>query len=207
MHWILDNGHGIDTKGKRSPDGKLLEYKFSRNIVKHLRDLLKNNNHIYHILVTEIEDVPLSERVNRINRYQKEHGDCILISIHGNAYGNGKEWTKPSGIETWCINQYAPSATFAKMFQENLFETLNPGKRYKDIWRNRGVKYCSPTKPFYILKNSNCPAILTENGFYTNQKECESMLLEVTQRIIAVAHYKSIVKIERSYEKISGSIV
>ena len=30
---LLDNGHGIQTLGKRSPDGKLLEYKYSREIV------------------------------------------------------------------------------------------------------------------------------------------------------------------------------
>ena len=26
MKILIDNGHGIDTKGKRSPDGRLLEY-------------------------------------------------------------------------------------------------------------------------------------------------------------------------------------
>ena len=27
---LLDNGHGEDTKGKRSPDGSLLEYAYTR---------------------------------------------------------------------------------------------------------------------------------------------------------------------------------
>ena len=27
MKILIDNGHGIDTKGKRSPDGRLLEYR------------------------------------------------------------------------------------------------------------------------------------------------------------------------------------
>ena len=32
--WILlDNGHGIQAPGKRSPDGTLLEYKYTREIV------------------------------------------------------------------------------------------------------------------------------------------------------------------------------
>lgn len=30
---LLDGGHGIQTPGKRSPDGKLLEYKYTREIV------------------------------------------------------------------------------------------------------------------------------------------------------------------------------
>ena len=30
MKILIDNGHGIDTKGKRSPDGRLLEYSVSK---------------------------------------------------------------------------------------------------------------------------------------------------------------------------------
>ena len=30
MKILIDNGHGIDTKGKRSPDGQLLEYAQNR---------------------------------------------------------------------------------------------------------------------------------------------------------------------------------
>lgn len=30
MKILIDNGHGIDTKGKRSPDGRLLEYAQNR---------------------------------------------------------------------------------------------------------------------------------------------------------------------------------
>ena len=33
LYVILDNGHGEDTPGKRSPDGKFREYKFNRVIV------------------------------------------------------------------------------------------------------------------------------------------------------------------------------
>ena len=30
MKILIENGHGIDTKGKRSPDGRLLEYTQNR---------------------------------------------------------------------------------------------------------------------------------------------------------------------------------
>lgn len=30
MKILIDNGHGIDTPGKRSPDGRLLEYATGR---------------------------------------------------------------------------------------------------------------------------------------------------------------------------------
>ena len=34
---ILDPGHGIDTPGKRSPDNRLLEYKYCREIVNEIK--------------------------------------------------------------------------------------------------------------------------------------------------------------------------
>ena len=32
MKILIDNGHGIETPGKRSPDGRLLEYRYTREI-------------------------------------------------------------------------------------------------------------------------------------------------------------------------------
>ena len=32
MKILIDNGHGVDTAGKRSPDGSLREYKYTREI-------------------------------------------------------------------------------------------------------------------------------------------------------------------------------
>lgn len=40
MKIFNDNGHGIDTPGKRSPDGRFLEYKFNLEIaVRIVSDL------------------------------------------------------------------------------------------------------------------------------------------------------------------------
>ena len=36
----LDAGHGIDTPGKRSPDGTLLEYEFNRDVANRIEDIL-----------------------------------------------------------------------------------------------------------------------------------------------------------------------
>ena len=36
---LIDPGHGIDTPGKRSPDGRFLEYLWNRQIVDLLIDL------------------------------------------------------------------------------------------------------------------------------------------------------------------------
>ena len=39
----LDNGHGVNTPGKCSPDKRLKEYQYAREIVKRLESKLKEN--------------------------------------------------------------------------------------------------------------------------------------------------------------------
>jgi len=53
-------------------------------------------------VVTENWDVPLSTRVSRINKWCKQFGagNCILISCHSNALGNGK-WMNARGWSIW----------------------------------------------------------------------------------------------------------
>jgi len=201
MHWIIDNGHGIDTKGKRSPDGSLLEFDFNRKVATFLFELLTINQIYYTELIPEISDseliknelgitatprslnsLGLKSRVSRVNKICRKNEDCVLISIHGNAYGEG--WTEPSGIETFINNQYNPAKPLAILFQSHLIEETG--------WRDRSVKYAN----FYILKHTICPAILTENGFYTNKEQCNLMKKEKIQYLIASAHFKAIQEIE-----------
>ena len=97
--WILlDNGHAKSTPGKRSPkfpDGKqFFEYEFSRDIVKRISEELKKLNINYKIVTPEVDtDIALTTRANRVNRYCEKLGktNCLLISIHANAAGMGKD--------------------------------------------------------------------------------------------------------------------
>ena len=64
---LLDNGHGENTQGKQSPDGLLKEYTYTREIVQRIYSSLKDLGYNPHILVPEINDIPLSIRVKRVN--------------------------------------------------------------------------------------------------------------------------------------------
>ena len=93
---LLDNGHAKSTLGKHSPlseDGKrFYEYEFARDIVKRITLELDKLHISYKIVTPEVDyDVPLSTRANRVNRYCTKLGkdNCLLISIHANASGNG----------------------------------------------------------------------------------------------------------------------
>ena len=100
---ILDAGHGINTPGKRSPDGRFREYKFNRIIVNAVAEHLRLRGYDVEILTPEETDIPLPDRVDRANRMTCQPGLPIqkvcIISIHANAAGNGSKWMKARG---WC---------------------------------------------------------------------------------------------------------
>ena len=163
---ILDNGHGIDTPGKRSPiwsnNTQLFEWKFNRNIVDYIIQYLQVANISYVKLVEETQDISLKDRVDRINSIFKEYKDkykVYLISVHGNAADNAPT---ANGIEVFTSIGETKSDIIAEVFYEKL---KNLGWKMRPNRSNKGGK----EENFYILKNSHCPAVLTENGFYTNE--------------------------------------
>lgn len=94
----LDNGHGVDTPGKCSPDKKLREYKYAREIVNMLADKLKANGYKVYIVTPEEKDISLKERCKRINKVCRENNNkAISISVHCNAAGCDGKWHSASG--------------------------------------------------------------------------------------------------------------
>ena len=85
---LIDNGHGAETPGKRSPDGSLREYAWAREVARMACDLLQAEGYNARLLVPEDRDVSLAERCRRANKYDKR--DTILISIHNNVAAPGE---------------------------------------------------------------------------------------------------------------------
>jgi len=186
--WILDNGHGIDTPGKRSlplSNGKqFFEYRFNRDVVDYMMLLLDASGYDAVRLVPEEHDVPLSMRVSRANSIALSRL-CILVSVHSNAYGNGNRFTVPRGIETYYFESSDEGEMLAEVFQENLVQTTG--------WRDRGVR----AERFYILKHAVMPSVLTETGFYSNREQLEYLLDSDWRIRIAEAHVEAICEIEQ----------
>lgn len=72
MKVILDNGHGRDTAGKRSPDGRLREYAYTREMARRIAQDLKRQGIDVSLLVPEDTDVPLKERVERATEFMRK---------------------------------------------------------------------------------------------------------------------------------------
>jgi N-acetylmuramoyl-L-alanine amidase len=190
--WILDNGHGNNTPGKRSPvwsDGsQLFEWEFNRDIVDRIAYTLSCRNDIrFHVLVPEENDISLSERVERVNTLVKTNFNSILVSIHANA-GGGHGW------EVWTAVSSAISAAdrVAKVF------FAEACKEFPESHMRVGTSVNEPHKEanFTILKNTICPAILTENFFYDNEEECRMMMTSGFRQRVANMHILGILKVE-----------
>jgi N-acetylmuramoyl-L-alanine amidase len=187
---ILDNGHGMETPGKRSPvwsDGKqLFEYEFNRDIVRRIEGALNERGIANVVLVPEWNDIPLTDRVKRANEIAKGNkGGAILISVHANA-GGGTGWevyTSPGQTKA------DPLATILYNEAEKEFAP--------DCWKMRADHSDGdPDKEsnFYILTKTSCPAMLSENFFMDTEKDCRFIMSAEGRQRVANVHVRAIEK-------------
>ena len=192
MKVLIDPGHGIDTPGKRSPDGQFLEYLWNRQVADLLLERLVAMGIDASLVVTETNDVTLRNRVNRVNTICNKVGasNVLLVSIHANAAGNGSSWQNAKGWSCYTSKGKTKSDQAAECLYDAFEEEFPERKIRKDL--SDGDKDWEEN--FYVLEKSRCPAVLLENFFYDNKEECAWMLQEETKRRIASAAAKGIAK-------------
>ncbi len=184
---ILDNGHGVETPGKRSPmyGGKqLMEYEFNRDVVQRIATQLLPLGIVHKILVPELSDISLQERCRRANAIHDGHpGGAILISVHANA-GGGTGWECFTSVGRTKADAYAnilceaAKAAFPEFRMR--FDTTD-GDLDKE-------------SQFYILAHTKCPAVLTENFFMDTEKDLVFIMSESGRQRVADMHVTAIKK-------------
>ena len=190
MKILIDNGHGVDTKGKRSPDGRLLEYAENRLLAGRIVSALKAQGHDAELLVPEDNDVSLFQRCDRVNRFCYALGkeNVILVSIHCNAAGKGDRWYNATG---WCAYT-TPKDTPADRLATCLYNAAQihiPDQRLRmDLTDGDPDIEAS----FYLLRHTSCPAVLTENLFMDNQADVEYLLSDIGQTNLVNLHVTGI---------------
>lgn len=168
MKILIDNGHGAETPGKRSPDGTLLEYAWNRATARMICDIMQAEGYDAQLLVPEQYDVSLAERCRRANRYDKR--DTILVSIHVNASGKGDKWMTARGWRIITTRGITEADRLAECIWQRANETfkapLSVGSYSNQIyghdWENN----------LYILLHTYCPTVLIENFFMDNKEDC-----------------------------------
>ncbi|WP_243290513.1 N-acetylmuramoyl-L-alanine amidase [Bacillus sp. FJAT-47783] len=177
MKIAIDAGHGYETKGKQTVDG-MKEYEFNRSVAHHLKAELKKFKQV-NVFFTHSDDrdVPLQMRTKIANDLDVH----LFLSIHANAYGDGKHWNDVHGIETYIYPSRPKEAEkLAKKIQREL--VLATGRK------DRGVK----TANFHVLRETKMTAVLCECGFMTNQQEAALLKSESYRQTCAKALARSI---------------
>jgi N-acetylmuramoyl-L-alanine amidase len=195
---ILDNGHGITTPGKRSPDGNFREYKWCRDFVKLLKYELEEWGYNVALLVPEDDDISISARIVRANKLCDAYGvsNCILISIHNNAAGNGDKWYNVTGFEAYT----SPGRTKSDTLAEFIYEEIE--REGIKVRKDEADGDADKEATFSILSKTRCPAMLTENMFMDSERDVEFLNSDEGKDKLLKAH---IIAIRRYFEDFSGT--
>ena len=195
MKVILGTAHGSNVGGKCSPDKSIREYQWSREMCLMSKERLVELNIDCVIDILEPVEKSLNYRAQLVNKIVREsNDDCVYISVHLNAAGNDGKWHTASG---WTVYVYNKCSAKSKALALSLFDVAEE----KDLFGNR----CLPKTGYYtanfcVLRETICPAILTENLFQDNKKEVEYLLSQEGKENICDLHVKGILKyIENNY--------
>ena len=175
MKILIDPGHGLNTPGKRSPDGTFLEATYNRKIAKRIVAELQNKGYDAELLVPEDEDISLNERVRRVNAHCQALGksNVILVSIHVNAAGDGTQWMNATGWSCYTCKGQTESDRLADCFYKAAEQILKNQVIRTDYARDGDPDW---EENFYILRHTQCPAVLIENFFMDNKQDLAYLL-------------------------------
>ena len=196
---IIDNGHGFDTAGKCSPDKRLLEYKYTREIAMMLSAELKKKGVYTSLIVPENNDVPLSLRVRRVNFLCTQYGadNCCFVSIHCNACPpNDNKWHSARGWSAWT----SVGQTKGDMLGQAMYEAaekvlaVNYAKTKPStmIRRDKSDGDDDFEANFTVLRYTKCAAVLTENLFQDNKDDVDYLLSPQGKSDIVELHVQGI---------------
>jgi N-acetylmuramoyl-L-alanine amidase len=195
---VLDPGHGGNDPGTTNRAFRFQEKTLTLDVAQRLRRDLERRG--YRVALTRSSDVRLKrtqaadlrERAERANRL----GADLFVSIHFNALPNHP---KVQGVETYSLTAAGQRSTASPRLALG-DSKAHPGNRH-DHWNtvlagtlqrslvdglkatDRGLKRAR----FGVLRPVNCPAVLVEAGFLSNQAEARKIGTEAYRQQIAEA--------------------
>lgn len=186
---ILGTAHGSNVAGKRSPDGRLREYAYSRDICRRVQAGLQAKGVKVFIDIPEDIEQSLNGRVRRVNALCAQYGgagNCIYVSIHNNAAGADGKWHTARGFCVYCYTSgSSASKALAGTFAKHAKELNLKGNR---AWPT--TQYY--TAGFAVLRDTICPAVLTENLFQDNEDDVDFLLSDEGKAKITQLHVEAI---------------
>lgn len=188
--FLLDPGHGgvIDgipqTAGKRSPDwekGILYEGVSNRDLAQRVKSKCEKAGISAVILVPELIDISLKERVKRANIYK----NAIFLSLHSDAFNQ----EKASG---WSAYTY-----YGQTDSDKVATILYKHAKKAKLKLREDNSDGDPDKEanFYVLKNTSMPAVLVESLFMTNKDDYKTLTNEEGRENLANVIFNTIKEI------------
>jgi N-acetylmuramoyl-L-alanine amidase len=199
---ILGTAHRLREPGKMSPDGKLREAVWSREIILDLKAKLQEYGVTTYIDYPDF-DLPktmqtpsvrlerqreLALRVNEVNSICDRYGvkNVLYVSIHLNAAGSDGKWHDASG---WQVCVSPEGSFFSRLLADKLFDTARKhGLKVRQPFATR--KYWEQS--LYVLNRTHCPAVLTENLFMDNKNDAGFLLSEEGRHEMERIHLEGI---------------
>lgn len=200
---VLGTAHLESTSGKRSPDGRLREAVYSREIVEDVEAMLTGYG--YNVAVDyrnmrEDESMrAMSKTMNQTNRelmYRVKQVNAICekfpdrtlyVSIHVDAIGADGKWHDANG---WSVRVSPKASNNSKVLANLLYDAA--GKHGLNVRKPSNTqKYW--VQNLYVLNKTSCPAVLTENLFQDNRKDVDFLLSDMGRHHIARLHVEGII--------------
>ena len=156
---VIDPGHGGSDSGAIGPN-KTQEKTITLAVAKNVKTLLESAG--AKVLMTRQTDVdvygPNASGVDELGartRVANNNKADVFVSIHINAFSN----PTVGGIATY----YYRNSGYGAMLAQNIQDNLDKVEGFQD----RGISSAG----FYVVKNTQMPAVLTELGFISNPNE------------------------------------
>lgn len=152
----------------------------------------------------------LSYRVKRVNELCRQYGtaNCLYVSIHVNAAASDGKWHGAGGWCCYTSRGRTRGDVLADCMYDAAIANMRPYIDIIDEGKRRG-EYTEKQTPFrmdmsdgdrdfesdlYVLKHTNCPAVLTENLFQDNRRDVQFLTSDEGRHAIARLHVEGILR-------------
>ena len=216
--------HTGRTPGKCSPDGTFSEAEFSRELCRRVAARVSSlgiNAFIdfdaldpdpaWHSSRWDIEQQrELNARVAWANNLARTYGvrRTLYLSMHVDAAGSGRKWMSAGGWTAYTT----PGHTLADVASECLYDKaeihlkhyaaqMEAGK-LTGLYDRKQTPYRidltdgdrDREKRFYVLRNTICPAVLTENLFQDNRTDVAFLKSREGMETLVALHVEGVVE-------------
>lgn len=184
---VVDAGHGGKDGGASGADGTL-EKDLNLDIAARLAGFLEVSG--YDVVMTRTADVSLGaeefDKVRDMRARLQMMRDCpggLFVSVHLNKFTQSRY----RGVQTFYSPNHGESLLLARSIQSSVRCRMQPEN-------DRAVK--SGKTNSYLLKNADCPAVIVECGFLSNEQELALLKTEQYRAKMAYCIYLGIVEFD-----------